>query len=750
MACNESFEYVPLDLSRPALRLLHLKAARNVTTLKRKRLLLEGENPPVTEKESAIECELIESFFDTDLVPDYEAVSYTWGSADDPREICLEGSAFLVTHNLWSLLLDIRYLHQDRILWIDAICIDQGNHSERGHQVQQMSQIYHNAQRVILWLGPLTNPISILMDSLADLQQQMRGLNWTPDDPRWQIIKERTHGDTLRCALMDLLERPWFRRVWIIQEVANARAAIVHCGFKSVSSRILTACPSMLHVAASSQCQAILDIMPGPSRRDSWWSRGRDLNTLLIRFSDTKATREHDKIFALLGLCPEANAKISVDYNKPVPQLIRETLSFIYNCAIVSLPTINSVESLLATLATGGMHNIILEHKLRYSDTASVERFLLAHETQLFLTPDVCYAAAEREPHSEEILKSIFSLKEEDFQPLDDDGITISLLRLISCGNVTAVRLFLDQHPTHNINSQYTKLYTPISHASELGYEGMVKLLLDRGAKQSYGDIKGATPLVAASRNGHEGVVKLLLDQDIRDRFTIECEVAAIIAAANNRHLKIVRLLLEQGAELGKCSDAINKMLFAVPCLRRKDVVQLLLDHGAKGDCVDSCGNTPVIKASEIGYADTVRVLLDSGVNHGHRNYDGYTALMYSSRMGHKDIVQLLLERGANCETRNAQDENALLLAAVCGNDDVVQVLLDHGANCNTWHRSWDGNFESPVSVAMKLGHQHVVKRLLDEGAKLPCANDDTSDSELSSTSDSEELEQPNDGSEGD
>lgn len=216
---------------------------------------------------------------------------------------------------------------------------------------------------------------------------------------------------------------------------------------------------------------------------------------------------------------------------------------------------------------------------------------------------------------------------------------------------MTAVRLFLDQHPTHNINSQYTNLCTPIFHASELGYEGMVKLLLDRGAKQSYEDIKEETPLVAASRNGHEGVVKLLLDHDVRDRFAIEREEAAIIAASNNGHLR---------------------------------------------------------------------------------------------------IVQLLLERGAGCDNRNALDETALLFVAEHGNVDVVQVLHDHSADCKTWHRSWDGDFESSVSVAMKLGHQHVVKRLLDEGAKLSYADDDTSDSELSSTSDSEGLEQPNDGSEGD
>ncbi|KAK8022697.1 HET-domain-containing protein [Apiospora rasikravindrae] len=155
MAQTKLFKYTLLDLDRSALRLLRLKAAGNKPTRKRKRSMSANESQSDDEVISAergpeIECELIEAFFDVDFVPDYEAVSYTWGSADNPRAISVDGSKFLVTYNLWSLLHDIRYQSEDRILWIDAICIDQANDRERGHQVQQMDRIYRFAQRVIL------------------------------------------------------------------------------------------------------------------------------------------------------------------------------------------------------------------------------------------------------------------------------------------------------------------------------------------------------------------------------------------------------------------------------------------------------------------------------------------------------------------------------------------------------------------------------------------------------------------------
>ena len=101
----------------------------------------------------------------------YEAVSYAWGSASAPALVTnvlapARQDAILVTRNLYELLNELRYETRSRVLWVDAICIDRGDVSERSHQVQQMRAIYSRAQRVIFWFGPLTNSVRLLMNYL--------------------------------------------------------------------------------------------------------------------------------------------------------------------------------------------------------------------------------------------------------------------------------------------------------------------------------------------------------------------------------------------------------------------------------------------------------------------------------------------------------------------------------------------------------------------------------------------------------
>lgn len=105
-----------------------------------------------------------------ELAPNYEAVSYAWGAEDftDALDVvCDTGStstssetkdvrSIPITPNVTSLLNSLRYPNEPRVLWIDAICINQANASERSVQVQQMRQIYSRAQRIIIWLGLAT------------------------------------------------------------------------------------------------------------------------------------------------------------------------------------------------------------------------------------------------------------------------------------------------------------------------------------------------------------------------------------------------------------------------------------------------------------------------------------------------------------------------------------------------------------------------------------------------------------------
>ena len=113
------FQYDPLDPGARSFRLLRL---------------LHGS----TEE---IECEIFEAVFqDEHLIP-YEALSYAWGNLETPHTIKLNNKRLAITDNLHVALKHLRVEDEDRILWVDAICIDQKNERERGHQVQQMGDI---------------------------------------------------------------------------------------------------------------------------------------------------------------------------------------------------------------------------------------------------------------------------------------------------------------------------------------------------------------------------------------------------------------------------------------------------------------------------------------------------------------------------------------------------------------------------------------------------------------------------------
>ncbi|KAF2824444.1 HET-domain-containing protein, partial [Ophiobolus disseminans] len=83
----------------------------------------------------------------------YRCLSYTWGESPAEHQILLNGDTFCVRKNLFEFLeIAVRLLSYD-LLWVDAICIDQTNVTERGHQVKRMDIIYKGAVQVLIWLG---------------------------------------------------------------------------------------------------------------------------------------------------------------------------------------------------------------------------------------------------------------------------------------------------------------------------------------------------------------------------------------------------------------------------------------------------------------------------------------------------------------------------------------------------------------------------------------------------------------------
>src|ERR1700722_707916 len=286
-------------------------------------------------------CRLFDSYPDQDRGPVYKALSYTWGGPGPMLSIDIDGYQFEVTENLYSALKEIRRPNLDVTLWIDAICINQENDEEKGHQVNQMGNIYKGAEEVLIWLGPSDETIVALMESITWVNDRAIGAKTTGSKEDWtslcrRLMKERFWSPTLDAhssqsqALQQILRRPWFKRVWILQEVANAKSAKILCGSTACSARTFALMPSLMGLEVNEHTQAVLDIMPG-LRTNTWWSSKRYLHFLLAKVAGRQDAVTRDKIYALLGISEDANdpKRFYPCYQKGESQVLRDTLCFL-------------------------------------------------------------------------------------------------------------------------------------------------------------------------------------------------------------------------------------------------------------------------------------------------------------------------------------------------------------------------------------------------------------------------------------
>lgn len=100
--------------------------------------------------------------------PDYEAISYCWGDPTDTRTVYCDDKPLQVTNSLFTALKQLRHADQPRILWADAICINQQDVPEKIAQVRLMSRIYSQPTRILIWLGDDTEGLDGLEESIAE------------------------------------------------------------------------------------------------------------------------------------------------------------------------------------------------------------------------------------------------------------------------------------------------------------------------------------------------------------------------------------------------------------------------------------------------------------------------------------------------------------------------------------------------------------------------------------------------------
>lgn len=334
-------------MALPAFRYAPLLASDGIRLLR----LVRGEPA------GPIDCRIVETWLGDTGHTRYEALSYCWGSNEMMSAIVLDGCHKPVTDNLSAALKRLRTRDADWIFWIDALCIDQDNKKEQGQQVAQMKRIYENAERVLVWLGEGTEDTNMLIDAMGVLEfhplhmdSLMRG-ETTPREVL-RFISDAFLSDEspameqydeilgrLARTLNDLLDRPWFRRIWVVQEAASARGVFFMCGGHAIVARIFFDLAFLLEVLAKNQARAILDVLPGRRAWESWWNQNRELRTLLVKFQNCEATDERDKVYALLGISSDAclgNA-FPPDYEKPMQEVVQNTISFLLFGELVDL-----------------------------------------------------------------------------------------------------------------------------------------------------------------------------------------------------------------------------------------------------------------------------------------------------------------------------------------------------------------------------------------------------------------------------
>lgn len=155
-----------------------------------------------------------------DDAPHFDALSYMWGAPRPTYDIKVmyrqeRLTRYPIGRNLRKALDDLRFPDRPRILWADAICINQADHSDRERQVGLMRRIYSSAQRVCAWID---HKVVFTLDVFDDLQRLGEG-----------IEIEDIHDAEYWHPVADIFRNPYWRRLWIQQELVLARNIDIYC-----------------------------------------------------------------------------------------------------------------------------------------------------------------------------------------------------------------------------------------------------------------------------------------------------------------------------------------------------------------------------------------------------------------------------------------------------------------------------------------------------------------------------------------
>ncbi|XXG98329.1 Mitochondrial translocator assembly and maintenance protein 41 [Hypoxylon texense] len=221
------FRNVPLDSSRKEIRILRLLPA---------------------DDDDEVHTELFAASIERDI-PYFEAISHAWDLKEPRKSITVNGHQFEISESIYILLKNLQYLADvasGMNFWIDSICINREDMSEKSAQVPLMKDIYTKASQVLIWLGDGDECTDRAIETTGSVNHWSEDSAWS-DDLNWPVLSSMSTedgytADTLSTftpvlkGVNDVFGREWFRRTWTLQEaILSPDIPQVLCGKSSLS-----------------------------------------------------------------------------------------------------------------------------------------------------------------------------------------------------------------------------------------------------------------------------------------------------------------------------------------------------------------------------------------------------------------------------------------------------------------------------------------------------------------------------------
>lgn len=320
-----------------------------------------------------LSCRMFVVSLDDD--PYYEALSYVWGEPDLCRPIWVNGSPRSITRNLDRALRRLRQPSRTRVMWIDALCINQSNVEERSHQVNMMGTIFSRTAEALLFLAdyeegrllpdfglskdssprtqsgnspPIENATGISENSdgvltREDVVRAVAFLNRLSNGDHFAHSEAEARSDSYAMTLQaieKIVSLPWWNRIWTVQEAALPPQMTVIFGSIHVPWLVFSNAASYTQRHHDNCCSFATRYTRGSRlffyrisaiaylRRDYYAGRSA-LISILHEFRYRRASDPRDKVFALIGLgLHDTGSYMDADYTLTTSQLYQ---SFVRN-----------------------------------------------------------------------------------------------------------------------------------------------------------------------------------------------------------------------------------------------------------------------------------------------------------------------------------------------------------------------------------------------------------------------------------